>query len=131
MLELIIDRYISPMFSTIGIIGNAFMLSILFRWITNYHINFNFCHKISRRQNSSTSKSRQKMYLPHVMDQNSVLNYQMCIYLTFLSIADFGYLLTLLIRHVIIWKNEDCGDCIKVSTNRIKDMNNTRKHAYT
>ena len=54
----------------------------------------------------------------------------MCIYLTFLSIADFGYLLSGLVGDEISWENEDCGDCLKVNTNRIKDMTNTFKGKY-
>ena len=79
-----ISMYIIPLISTIGILGNIFMLWILFRWIFRFHIGCNFC----RRKHRNHMK-----YKP----SNSVLNYEMCIYLAFLSMTDLGFLFTILL----------------------------------
>ena len=78
-----LSLYIVPLFSTIGIFGNIFMLWILFRWIFQFHIGCNLC----RRKHKHHMKFK---------PSNSVLNYAMCIYLTFLSLADLGYLFIVL-----------------------------------
>ena len=94
-----LDSCISPLFLIFGIFGNLFMLSIVLRWITKYHMNINFCtfqcQLGARKINSSGPKINAKF----AVERSSILNLPMCIYLAFLSIADIGFLVTATIRN--------------------------------
>ena len=83
----------------IGIFGNVFMLSILFRWLIKYHVNFNFCPLKTQLVAKKTNPSRPKINTKLAVERSSILNLPMCIYLAFLSIADIGFLVTSTIRN--------------------------------
>ena len=77
--DIVLDRYVSPIFIALGIFGNAFMLSILF------HLHRNFYAK-AKQNNSDLRETNPRRF--------SIPSCTMCIFMTFLSIADLGYHVT-------------------------------------
>ena len=111
----IIDWYISPVFLAIGVFGNVFMLSILMRWFIKYHLHCNFWRGNNQSRKPSTIRARPKVYLDRDNSRSSVLNFTMCLYLAFLSVADLGFLVTWLIKKSIVAKHEgECADCVTI-----------------
>ena len=94
MEDYILDRYISPVFLAIGMLGNLFMLWILIRWLIKYHLHFNFWLGSNQSRKPSEIRIRREIRLDKESTQSSVLNFTMCVYLAFLSVADLGFIVT-------------------------------------
>ena len=83
----VLDK-ISPTVVSIGIVGNIFMLSILFRWMQNYHINFCFSIKQNRPQGKNRKKSCSGLRSEYPLSQSAAIDFSMCLYLSFLTFTD-------------------------------------------
>ena len=79
---------LSPTVVSIGIVGNIFMLSILFRWMQNYHINFCFSMKQSRPQRKHRKNSGNGLRSDYPLPQSAAIDLSMCLYLSFLTFTD-------------------------------------------
>ena len=131
----ILDVILTPSILSIGIIGNVFMLSILFRWMQKYHLNFCFSMEKSRAHRTNSKKSRGNSHQENPMHKSTSLNFAMCIYLSFLSFAD---LLCLLMEFSFtIWRKKcldkqeyedlDCNDKAWASINLLISLFNAFK----
>ena len=115
----ILDVIISPIILSIGIIGNVFMLSILFRWMQKYHINFCFPTEKNRAHRIKSKKNRGNSHQDNPIHKSTSLNFSMCIYLSFLSFTD---LLCLLMEYSFtIWRQKCLKDpeCENLDGNEI------------
>ena len=113
----ILDEYLSPVFLALGIFGNAFMLTILLRWISKIYLHCNFCAKTlfcCKSQHTQWNNNTPNNPCSKVLNSSSnlILSRQMCIYLAFLAIADLGYLITMWLNQENISKdNVSCPKC--------------------
>ena len=105
---------ISPIVVSIGIVGNIFMLSILFRWMQNYHINFCFPMNQNRPQRKNRKNSCSGLRTEYPLPQSAAIDFSMCLYLSFLSFTDLVCLIMEL--SFTLWRMP----CL----NRDKDENN-------
>lgn len=99
---------VESMFMGIGILGNIFMLSILFRWLIKYHVNFNFGQGNNRIRRASAFNFKSQRLQGITINRHNVLNYPTCIFLVFFSMSDIGYLTTTLMFN-LFGKASDCG----------------------
>ena len=95
-LNTVLNRFES-IFMGIGILGNIFMLTILFRWIIKYHVNFNFGQGNNRIRRASAFNFKSQRRQGITINRHNVLNYPTCIFLVFFSMSDIGYLTTTLV----------------------------------
>ena len=95
-LNTVLNRFES-IFMGIGILGNIFMLTILFRWLIKYHVNFNFGQGNNRIRRASAFNFKSQRRQGITINRHNVLNYPTCIFLVFFSMSDIGYLTTTLV----------------------------------
>ena len=95
-LNTVLNRFES-IFMGIGILGNIFMLTILFRWLIKYHVNFNFGQGNNRIRRASAFNFKSQRRQGITINRHNVLNYPTCIFLVFFSMYDIGYLMTTLV----------------------------------
>ena len=109
-LNTVLNRFES-IFMGIGILGNIFMLTILFRWLIKYHVNFNFGQGNNRIRRASAFNFKSQRHQGITINRHNVLNYPTCIFLVFFSMSDIGYLTTTLMILMINQFGEasDCG----------------------
>ena len=88
---------VESLFMAMGILGNMFMLSILFRWLIKYHVNFNFGQGNNRIRRASAFNFKGQRHQGITINRHNVLNYPTCIFLVFFSMSDIGYLTTTLV----------------------------------
>ena len=123
MLNLVLNVYISSICMGIGIFGNVFMLSILFRWLIKYHVNLNFGQGNNRIHRASAFNFKSRPRQGITINRNNVLNYAMCIFLVFFSMSDLGFLLAALIGTFL----SQFSSCASGSTILLMDLVNAFK----
>ena len=121
-LSTVLNR-VESMFMGIGILGNIFMLSILFRWIIKYHVNFNFGQGNNRIRRASAFNFKSQRHQGITINRHNVLNYPTCIFLVFFSMSDIGYLTTTLIFNQL----SETSDCDAINIILMVDIVNAFK----
>ena len=121
-LNTVLNRFES-IFMGIGILGNIFMLSILFRWLIKYHVNFNFGQGNNRIRRASAFNFKSQRRQGITINRHNVLNYPTCIFLVFFSMSDIGYLTTTL----VINQFSEASDCDIVNIILMVDIVNAFK----
>ena len=114
---------VQSMFMGIGILGNIFMLSILFRWLIKYHVNFNFGQGNNRIRRASAFNFKSQRHQGITINRHNVLNYPTCIFLVFFSMSDIGYLTTTL----MINQFSEASDCDAINIIIMVDFVNAFK----
>ena len=114
---------VESIFMGIGILGNIFMLSILFRWLIKYHVNFNFGQGNNRIRRASAFNFKSQRHQGITINRHNVLNYPTCIFLVFFSMSDIGYLTTTL----LINQYNESSDCDVVNIILMVDIVNAFK----
>ena len=114
---------VQSMFMGIGILGNIFMLSILFRWLIKYHVNFNFGQGNNRIRRASAFHFKSQRHQGITINRHNVLNYPTCIFLVLFSMSDIGYLTTTL----IINQFSEASDCYAINIILMVDIVNAFK----
>ena len=126
MLSLVLNMYLSSICMGIGIFGNVFMLSILFRWLIKYHVNFNFGQGNNRIHRASAFNFKSRPRQGITINRNNVLNYTMCIFLVFFSMSDLGFLATALVETFL----SRFLNCVYGSTILLMDLVNAFKGIF-
>ena len=121
-LNTVINR-VESIFMGIGILGNIFMLTILFRWLIKYHVNFNFGQGNNRIRRASAFNFKSQRRQGITINRHNVLNYPTCIFLVFFSMSDIGYLTTTL----VINQFSEASDCDIVNIILMVDIVNAFK----
>ena len=121
-LNTVLNRFES-IFMGIGILGNIFMLTILFRWLIKYHVNFNFGQGNNRIRRASAFNFKSQRRQGITINRHNVLNYPTCIFLVFFSMSDIGYLTTTL----VINQFSEASDCDIVNIILMVDIVNAFK----
>ena len=114
---------VQSIFMGIGILGNIFMLSILFRWLIKYHVNFNFGQGNNRIRRASAFNFKSQRHQGITINRHNVLNYPTCIFLVFFSMSDIGYLTTTL----MINQFSEASDCDAINIILMVDIVNAFK----
>ena len=123
MLSDVLNLYLSSICMVIGILGNIFMLSILFRWLIKFHVNFNFGQGNNRIHRASAFNLKSRPRQGITINRHNVLNYAICIFLVFFSMSDIGYLVGTLIINIL----NKASNCIDSNIILLTDLVNAFK----